>query len=109
VIGSLGLLAAAPVMLLVALAIKLDSPGPVFFRQRRHGFNNEAILVWKFRSMRHDMPPTPRPRARSAPTTTASPRSASSSARPASTNCRSCSTCCAARCRWSAPAPTPSA
>jgi Undecaprenyl-phosphate glucose phosphotransferase len=54
-IGSLGLLAAAPVMLLVALAIKLDSPGPVFFRQRRHGFNNEAILVWKFRSMRHDM------------------------------------------------------
>jgi lipopolysaccharide/colanic/teichoic acid biosynthesis glycosyltransferase len=55
VIGSLGLLAAAPVMLLVAVAIKLDSPGPVFFRQRRHGFNNEAILVWKFRSMRHDM------------------------------------------------------
>ena len=54
VIGSLGLLAAAPVMLLVALAIKLDSPGPVFFRQRRHGFNNEAILVWKFRSMRHE-------------------------------------------------------
>jgi exopolysaccharide biosynthesis polyprenyl glycosylphosphotransferase len=55
VIGSLGLLAAAPIMLLTALAIKLDSPGPVFFRQRRHGFNNEAILVWKFRSMRHDM------------------------------------------------------
>ncbi|MFZ0267181.1 exopolysaccharide biosynthesis polyprenyl glycosylphosphotransferase [Caulobacter sp.] len=54
VVGSLGLLAAAPVMLLVALAIKLDSPGPVFFRQRRHGFNNEAILVWKFRSMRHE-------------------------------------------------------
>jgi lipopolysaccharide/colanic/teichoic acid biosynthesis glycosyltransferase len=42
-------------MLLVAIAIKLDSPGPVFFRQRRHGFNNEAILVWKFRSMRHEM------------------------------------------------------
>jgi Undecaprenyl-phosphate glucose phosphotransferase len=55
VVGGLGLLAAGPVMLLVALAIKLDSPGPVFFRQRRHGFNNEAILVWKFRSMRHDM------------------------------------------------------
>ena len=54
VIGGLGLLAAAPVMLLVAVAIKLDSPGPVFFRQRRHGFNNEAILVWKFRSMRHE-------------------------------------------------------
>ncbi|KRA69895.1 UDP-phosphate glucose phosphotransferase [Caulobacter sp. Root656] len=54
VIGSLGLLVAAPVMLLVAVAIKLDTPGPVFFRQRRHGFNNEAILVWKFRSMRHE-------------------------------------------------------
>lgn len=54
VIGSLGLLVAAPVMLLIALAIKLDTPGPVFFRQRRHGFNNEAILVWKFRSMRHE-------------------------------------------------------
>lgn len=53
-VGSLGLLVAAPFMLLVALAIKLDSPGPVFFRQRRHGFNNEAILVWKFRSMRHE-------------------------------------------------------
>ncbi len=54
VIGALGLLVAAPIMLLVALAIKLDSPGPVFFRQRRHGFNNEEILVWKFRSMRHE-------------------------------------------------------
>ncbi|CAN5219569.1 polysaccharide biosynthesis protein HfsE [soil metagenome] len=55
VIGTLGLIAASPIMLLVAVAIKLDSPGPVFFRQRRHGFNNEAILVWKFRSMRNDM------------------------------------------------------
>ncbi len=51
VLGSLMLLAFAPIMLLTALAIKLDSPGPVFFRQRRHGFNNEAIRVWKFRSM----------------------------------------------------------
>jgi Undecaprenyl-phosphate glucose phosphotransferase len=55
VVGGLGLVVAAPVMLLTALAIRLDSPGPVFFRQRRHGFNNEQILVWKFRSMRHDM------------------------------------------------------
>jgi Undecaprenyl-phosphate glucose phosphotransferase len=53
VVGSLALLLAAPVMLAVAVAIKLDSPGPVFFRQRRHGFHNEEILVWKFRSMRH--------------------------------------------------------
>jgi lipopolysaccharide/colanic/teichoic acid biosynthesis glycosyltransferase len=38
----------------MALAIRLDSPGPVMFRQRRHGFNNEEIVVWKFRTMRHE-------------------------------------------------------
>ncbi len=43
----------SPIMLITALAIKLESPGPVFFRQRRHGFNNQIIRVWKFRSM-HD-------------------------------------------------------
>jgi Undecaprenyl-phosphate glucose phosphotransferase len=54
VVTCAGLLVAGPVMLLVAIAVKLDSPGPIFFRQRRHGFNNEEILVWKFRSMRHE-------------------------------------------------------
>jgi len=54
VIGGVALVLGLPVMALVALAIKLDSPGPVFFRQRRHGFNNEEILVWKFRSMRQE-------------------------------------------------------
>jgi Undecaprenyl-phosphate glucose phosphotransferase len=44
----------APVMAGVALAIRLDSPGPIFFRQRRHGFNHEEIVVWKFRSMRQE-------------------------------------------------------
>jgi Undecaprenyl-phosphate glucose phosphotransferase len=48
----LGLIALAPLMATVALAIRLDSPGPVFFRQRRHGYMNEEFLVWKFRSMR---------------------------------------------------------
>lgn len=44
-----------PVMLTVAIAVKLSSPGPVFFRQPRHGCNGLIILVWKFRSMRlHD-------------------------------------------------------
>jgi len=52
VIGSIALFIAAPIMLIVAAAVKLDSPGPIFFRQRRHGFNNEEIVVWKFRSMR---------------------------------------------------------
>jgi len=41
-----------PAMLLIALAIKLDSPGPVLFRQRRDGFNGRAFEVLKFRSMR---------------------------------------------------------
>jgi Undecaprenyl-phosphate glucose phosphotransferase len=54
VIGSVALVLTAPIMAVVALAVKLDSPGPIFFKQRRHGFNNEDILVWKFRSMRHD-------------------------------------------------------
>jgi Undecaprenyl-phosphate glucose phosphotransferase len=53
VVGSLALLAALPVMGLVALAVKLDSPGPVLFRQKRFGFNNERIDVYKFRSMYH--------------------------------------------------------
>jgi len=51
IVGSLALIVAAPVMLLVALAIKLDSKGPVLFKQRRYGFNNELIEVYKFRSM----------------------------------------------------------
>lgn len=55
IVTIVGLLVAGPIMLLVAIAVKLDSPGPIFFRQRRHGFNNEEILVWKFRSMRHEM------------------------------------------------------
>ena len=38
-------------MLLTALAIKLDSRGPVLFKQKRYGFNNELIEVYKFRSM----------------------------------------------------------
>ena len=41
-------------MMAIAMSIKLDSPGPIFFRQRRHGFNNEEIVVWKFRTMRHE-------------------------------------------------------
>ena len=43
----------SPVLAAIATLIKLDSPGPVFFRQKRYGFNNELIEVWKFRSMYH--------------------------------------------------------
>jgi len=52
-VGGLILLVALPVMALVALAIKLDSPGPILFRQKRFGFNNERIDVFKFRSLYH--------------------------------------------------------
>jgi Undecaprenyl-phosphate glucose phosphotransferase len=51
IVGTMLLILFAPVMLAVALAIKLDSPGPVLFRQKRYGFNNELIEVFKFRSM----------------------------------------------------------
>ena len=53
-IGALALVLLSPLLAAIALAVRLDSPGPVFFRQRRHGFNNEAITVWKFRTMRHE-------------------------------------------------------
>jgi hypothetical protein len=40
-----------PVFIGAALAVKLSSPGPIIFKQKRHGFNNEVIEVYKFRSM----------------------------------------------------------
>ncbi len=42
----------APVLLLIFLGVRLTSPGPALFKQKRHGFNGEEILIWKFRSMR---------------------------------------------------------
>jgi Undecaprenyl-phosphate glucose phosphotransferase len=51
IIGGLLLIAALPVMALVAIAIKLDSRGPVLFKQKRYGFNNDLIEIYKFRSM----------------------------------------------------------
>jgi Undecaprenyl-phosphate glucose phosphotransferase len=54
VIGIPMLIIATPLMVLAAIAVKLDSRGPVFFTQRRHGFNNEEIMVHKFRTMRQE-------------------------------------------------------
>jgi len=51
VIASLALVFLAPVMVLTALAIKLDSPGPVIFRQFRKGFNGKQFMMFKFRTM----------------------------------------------------------
>ena len=52
VLGALLLVAVAPLLAVIALAVKLDSTGPVFFRQRRSGLNQEVIEVMKFRTMR---------------------------------------------------------
>jgi putative colanic acid biosynthesis UDP-glucose lipid carrier transferase len=51
VLASLILLLIAPLMLAIAVAIKLSSPGPVLFRQRRYGLDGAEILVYKFRTM----------------------------------------------------------
>lgn len=50
-LASIGLLLLSPVMLATAIAIKLDSKGPVLFRQKRFGYNDNLIRVFKFRSM----------------------------------------------------------
>ena len=49
-----GLLALFPLYLFVAFLIKIDSPGPVIYRQFRVGLRGRAFQIWKFRSMRHD-------------------------------------------------------
>jgi Undecaprenyl-phosphate glucose phosphotransferase len=55
VLALLALIFFAPLLLLVALAIKLESPGPVFFKQQRMGFNNKLFEIWKFRTMCTDL------------------------------------------------------
>lgn len=50
-LASLALLLVSPLLLLIAIAIKLDSPGPVFFRQERMGWSGGIFRIWKFRSM----------------------------------------------------------
>jgi exopolysaccharide biosynthesis polyprenyl glycosylphosphotransferase len=52
--AALGLIFLSPVMLLVGIAIKLESPGPVFFVQERMGLDGKPFLMLKFRSMRRD-------------------------------------------------------
>ena len=54
IVGCVLLALLSPVLLMVAIAVKLDSKGPIFFKQKRYGFNNELIEVYKFRSMYAD-------------------------------------------------------
>ncbi|HEX3862270.1 MAG TPA: undecaprenyl-phosphate glucose phosphotransferase [Stellaceae bacterium] len=53
-LAGLALVVGAPVLLALALAIKIDTRGPVFFRQNRHGFGDRVIRVFKFRTMTHE-------------------------------------------------------
>ena len=50
-VALVSLIGLSPLLLATAVAIKLDSKGPVFFRQKRHGYNQKEINVWKFRTM----------------------------------------------------------
>jgi exopolysaccharide biosynthesis polyprenyl glycosylphosphotransferase len=54
IIAGAALFALFPVLAFVALAIRLDSEGPIFFRQDRKGFNGKIFKLWKFRSMHAD-------------------------------------------------------
>lgn len=55
VLSALAALILSPLMIATAIAIRLESRGPILFRQKRYGFNNEVIDVLKFRSMYHEM------------------------------------------------------
>jgi Undecaprenyl-phosphate glucose phosphotransferase len=56
VLATLLLIGFSPILLLIMVAIKLNSRGPILFRQRRYGFNNNEFAVLKFRTMREDAP-----------------------------------------------------
>lgn len=56
VLSALLLLAISPLLAIIALAIKLDSPGPVFFKQARNGWSGKTFRIWKFRSMHVHQP-----------------------------------------------------
>jgi len=56
ILGVVFLLLSLPVMALIAIAVKLESPGAAIFQQRRQGFHNDEFVIYKFRSMRIDAP-----------------------------------------------------
>jgi lipopolysaccharide/colanic/teichoic acid biosynthesis glycosyltransferase len=87
VVSAVGLVALSPFMLLAALMVKLDSPGPVFYSQERMGLDAIPFKIIKFRTMRVDAEQSDG-RAGRRPTTRARPSWARSCAASTSTNCR---------------------
>lgn len=59
VMSLIGIIVLSPIILIVALAVKLTSPGPMLFKQRRIGKNNDEFQIYKFRTMRIDTPNLP--------------------------------------------------
>lgn len=57
VVAALAILLLAPLMLAIAVAIRLDGPGPVLFRQQRYGRERRLFRIYKFRTMRHEVDP----------------------------------------------------
>ena len=60
-LSSIGLVLLMPVLLLIALVVKLDSAGPVMYRQERVGRFGRTFRIHKFRTMRHESTPGPTP------------------------------------------------
>ena len=56
ILSLLGLIILSPLFLIIAIWIKKDSPGPIFFKQKRVGRNKELFEIYKFRTMRSDTP-----------------------------------------------------
>ncbi|MBL4806160.1 MAG: undecaprenyl-phosphate glucose phosphotransferase [Rhodobacteraceae bacterium] len=54
ILGTLLILIFAPVLLVVAIAIRMESSGPILFKQKRYGYNNQIFEIYKFRSMYHN-------------------------------------------------------
>ena len=102
VLSALGIVTLSWLFLLLCIAIKLDSPGPVLFKQKRVGLNKSHFNILKFRTMRIDTPKDMPTHLLANPEST-SRESASSCARPPWMSCPSCSTSWWATWRWWVP------